>query len=243
MNYQTNALLKLRERTGFEACDAGILIWQKNFAAMSFVFLILLVVVAAVFLNLPFKNNILVYCGFIWFLKPVFDRFALQIIQVRFFKKEIRGRSLFKGFPKLFFTALPGDLLWRRFSAFRSVIMPLRLLENLKGKKLKARKASLENGEIKFGGFLTVFCVAAECFIFAGEITFITLLSGIFKLPYFFSITGDFSTLLFLIFYSINFIIIETLYVCAGFSIYINSRVIVEGWHLQLLLDGEAEKK
>jgi hypothetical protein len=33
----------------------------------------------------------------------------------------------------------------------------------------------------------------------------------------------------------VNFLVVESIYVCMGFGLYLNSRVEVEGWDLELL--------
>jgi hypothetical protein len=38
--------------------------------------------------------------------------------------------------------------------------------------------------------------------------------------------------------YGFNYFLIESLYVCMGFGLYVNSRMEREGWDLQLLFQG-----
>jgi hypothetical protein len=39
-----------------------------------------------------------------------------------------------------------------------------------------------------------------------------------------------------------NYMLVETLYVCMGFSLYINSRIEVEGWDIEIMFRGFSEK-
>jgi hypothetical protein len=114
--------------------------------------------------------------------------------------------------------------------------MPLRILESLKGAKLKQRKQSLDRGGIKFCVTLTILCGALEIILWCGEILFLYLLDDLFDINLLSSGDGHSKFWHVYILYLINYIIVETIYVCAGFSLYINARIIVEGWDLQIQL-------
>ncbi|GMO26087.1 MAG: hypothetical protein Ta2B_06070 [Termitinemataceae bacterium] len=242
MNLYKNVFFPLRERTGFGACDCGLLLWRSNFLPLAISFAIPLTVLAAAGSFLSADINTIIFTSVTWWLKPLFDRLALHIIQIRFFNKDAQGKTLYKGIFKNTLKALAGDLLWRRFSIKRSVIMPIRILESLKGQKLLKRKKTLERGGIGFGIFLTIFCLCLEVLLFASTLVFYYFLEEVSSYLEIFS--GENSSFwLCAIPYLINYIIVETMYVCCGFSLYINSRVIVEGWDLQLILDVGGIKK
>jgi hypothetical protein len=173
----------------------------------------------------------------LWFLKPLFDRPALHIVSVRFFETGSGTARLLRGLGKNIFRGLPGDLLWRRFSPLRSVIMPLRILEKLTGRETGKRKRNLARGGLYFGVFLTVWGIALETVLLGGEILFSLIMIDIIQEDYFSSL-GDFFSRMELFFFAawcLNYILVESVYVCMGFGLYINSRVEVEGWDLEIL--------
>ncbi|MDR2143207.1 MAG: hypothetical protein LBP29_02425 [Treponema sp.] len=243
MSAVPQSALVLRRRSGWEAADSGILLWQKNMAVL------------LCFYGIPL--GLLTFCGFflpedfityfgiaLWWLKPFFDRFALHVISLRFFQPEARFPRLFRGLGKSLIRGIAGDLLWRRLSPCRSSRMPLIVLEGLKGPPLKKRRLLMNSGGLYFGFPITVICIALNAVLIYGEIAFIY---GIFELiqPGFLGDIWDFSvglTKYTLPLSWINQIFIETIYVCMGFGIYINSRVETEGWDIELLFKKYTEK-
>jgi hypothetical protein len=238
--------LVLRRRSPWEAADAGLLLWRANF----FYFL--------PFFALPFwlcafglrllPEKILPWSWFIlWYLKPLFDRPILHVISVRFFEPRSGTGRLLRDLGKTIFRGLPGDLLWRRFSPLRSAVMPLRILEKLRGKGIKQRKAYLEKGGLYFCAFLTIWGAALELVFLAGEVLFSLIMIELLQEDYISSLGGFFinSEIFFFAAWCFNYMLVESIYVCTGFGLYINSRVELEGWDIEILFRKftEARKK
>jgi hypothetical protein len=190
-------------------------------------------------------GDFITYFGFVlWWLKPFFDRFALHVISLRFFQPDARFPRLFKGLGKSLRRGIIGDLLWRRFSPCRSSRMPLVVLEGLRGPSLKKRRSLMNPRGLSFGFPITVICLVLNSVLVYGELAFIY---GIFELvqPGFLGDIWEFSirlTKYTLPLSWFNQIFLETLYVCMGFGIYINSRVETEGWDIELLFKKCTEK-
>jgi hypothetical protein len=177
--------------------------------------------------------------GALWWFKPLFDRFTLQTIAKLFFNKNASVKEIARSFFPSVFRGLAGDLTWRRFSPLRGATLPLRILEQVKRKTFKARKETLLNGGLSFTLFLTALCAFMEIIFLISSFVFIftfimlfnidlTLNSGqsIFDSP----VVTVILTLCF-----INFCIVETLWMAMSFAVYINSRVITEGWDLEII--------
>ncbi|MCL2793533.1 MAG: hypothetical protein FWD87_10650 [Spirochaetaceae bacterium] len=238
--------LKLRQRSGWEAADSGILLWRNNF--VFFIILMVLPFIAiAVFLRfLPLPDARPWSYIILWWLKPFFARPVLHVISVRFFEPQAPFSRITKGFFKTLFVALPGDLLWRRLSIWRAARMPIRTLEHLSGKAARMRIRTLETGGLNFCASLTIVTTAIFFSLFIGEILFAAIILEMTQIMPFSSLWQYIEQIELLVFLMVclNFILIETLYVCMGFGIYINSRVEVEGWDIQLLLQNfEKQKK
>ncbi|MCL2764272.1 MAG: hypothetical protein FWD40_03195 [Treponema sp.] len=227
-----------------EAADAGILLWRENFSLFLLFFGIPLWV-CAFSLRLFLPDGYQYYSWLvIWLFKPLFDRIALHIVSVRFFNRDADKKLLIRGLWKTLLRGLAGDLLWRRFSPLRSAMMPVRVLErNIKqGKSLKERKIILKNGGIDYCFILTIWGIAVEAALLLGGSAFLFTLNelmfnGIF-IPESFA---DIEIYLFAA-WCLNLILTETIYVCMGFSLYINSRIEVEGWDLEIKFRNFAEK-
>ncbi|GMO50605.1 MAG: hypothetical protein Ta2G_08230 [Termitinemataceae bacterium] len=231
---QDSTFFPLRERTNFAALDSGLLLWRANILILFCVFAIPIAFLTAIGALVPFEINDLVFYLVIWWLKPLFDRMALHIVSVSFFNKEAKGKTLLRGIRGSIMSGLAGDLLWRRFSIRRSAVMPLRVLEAHGGKKLLERKKALEAGGLNFGLFLTVFCFILECMLYISDLVFYAVFNQMLNLSLLIKAESKLLFWIEYLPYIINYIFVETLYVSAGFALYINSRVIVEGWDLQI---------
>jgi hypothetical protein len=242
-----SGVLVLRRRCGWEACDSGVLLWRRNFLPL---FLFSGVPVLALAAALGFVNAapLFVPCLILWWLKPLWDRLILHVISIRFFEPESSLRRLFSGLWRTLLRGLPGDLLWRRFSPWRAARLAVRVLETEKsaGKNLRRsyrqRISSLAGGGLGFCVFLTTFGIVLEFVTLAGEAGFCFLMQRIFDPSLDMELTelaGRFS-LFFAALYGINLALLEGLYMCMGFGLYIRSRVEVEGWDIQLLLQKAA---
>ena len=241
-----NPAVVFRRRNGWEAADMGVFLWRKNcfpifiFAGIPW---IILFVTAQITTRLGIEWLSTTTVLFIWWIKPLLDRFILHIVSIRFFEPHCLFKRLFKGLHKTIFTGLFGDLFLRRFSLSRSAVMPLRVLERLKGGYFKRRKQLLARNGLGFGTPLTLICLGMIAALNAGELVF---LSSVFNMiqgtsANVFDFINDHGSIVTSL-YLFNNILMETLYVCMGFSLYINSRVETEGWDIELLFKTYAEK-
>jgi len=234
-----------KQKDSREAADSGLLLWRESFINFLPFFAIPFWICAFALRLLPGKMQYFSWL-ILWLLKPLFDRIILHIISIRFFESGAGTRRLMRGLGKSLLRGLPGDLLWRRFSPLRSAMMPMRVLEPRKksGKENVQRKKLLKKGDINFCFFLTLWGVAVEITLLFGEIIFFVLMADLFTNANI-SFTGEFwgkAEIYIFATWCINYIIIETIYVCMGFSLYINSRINVEGWDLEIMFRGFAEK-
>jgi hypothetical protein len=234
----SDSVLALRRRSVWEAADSGILLWRESF--LYFLPLFVLPVWITAF-SLRFIPESFRWFSWIvlWWLKPFFDRFALHVVSSLFFRtpEQAGFRFVLRGLAGSVFRGLPGDLLWRRFSPFRSARMPLRVLERLRGGQFRDRKRSLATGGLNFCAFLTILGLVLEGGLLGGEAVFFTATAEIFFPDFSWSLWNRLlnAELYAYAAYCFNYILVESLCVCMGFGLYINSRVETEGWDLQIL--------
>jgi hypothetical protein len=227
----------MRRRGVWEAADSGVLLWRKNFLYI-IPFFAFPVWIAAFGLRLISDDlRYLSWLG-LWWLKPFFDRLVLHLISARFFEPPSEtGSSLLRGLRGNLLRGLLGDLLWRRFSLTRSSRMPLRVLERLGSKRFRERKKDLAAGGLNFGFFVTFLCFLLECFLLGGESLFVYSMVDILSPDYFLDFGEFLAQAEWFIFtaYCVNYMLVESLYAAMGFGVYINNRVEIEGWDLQIL--------
>ena len=249
MNSFFRSILHLRRRSVWEAADSGILLWRKCFPYFIPLFAIPLYITAFIIWFLS-GGNIFLSCLILWWLKPFFDRSVLHIVSRKFFGTEALGAGsnfydtpgsgdpeslslICKGLFKTLFTGLIGDLLWRRFSPARGSRMPIRILEAPGRRQYKQRKVSLNQGGLNFCYLISILGLCIEALLLVSQI-FFGYFFLMFILPFMeYYLWGSINIIIYAAF-CLNYFLAESLYVCMGFGIYINSRVEVEGWDLQL---------
>jgi hypothetical protein len=228
--------LHLRRRSGWEAADSGVLLWRRNAGALLLFFALPYALLVTGVCFLPQIMLPVALFG-LWWLRPLLDRLILHVISVRFFDYDAPLSRLARKLGSSLRAGLAGDLLWRRFSPWRGGRMPEREQEKLTGKAARKRIHVLESGGLGFSLTVTMLGMALNCTLWAGELlfTFIVLdmlvlgsLNDLFEnhTRFFFILTVAMS--------EINFLIVESLYICMSFGVYINSRLETEGWDLQL---------
>ena len=228
-----------------EASDAGLYLWRQNFSAF-IPFFIIPFLLFAFLLRIILPDNFRYFSWLIvWLLKPLFDRLVLHVISVRFFDKDTKIKQLLHGLWKSIFRGLAGDILWRRFSPLRSAMMPVRVLEqNIKTRaRYKERRKNLDKGGIGYCFFLTIWGIAVEAALLTGIFFFIISMSENFTGNSIFSLESYAIIEIFLFSaWCVNLVLVESIYVCMGFSLYINSRTETEGWDIEIMLRNIADK-
>jgi hypothetical protein len=241
----------LRHMDSREAADAGLLLWRENFINFILFFVFSFWLCAFFLRLLPGKALYFSYL-ILWWLKPLFDRIILHVISIRFFENGANLSRLRRGLGKSILRGLPGDLLWRRFNPLRSVMMPVRMLE-LAGKQgktsriLTERKKTLKTGGIDYCFFLSFWGIAVEIALLIGEILFFRVMATTFmeNSSSFLQLIEDSpakAEIYIFALWCVNCMLVETIDVCMGFSLYINSRIEVEGWDLEIKFRSFAEK-
>jgi hypothetical protein len=245
-----SGILALRKRGLWEAFDSGTLLWKDNFFYFIPFFAIPIWIAAFALLLIPYDFRWLSWLA-LWWLKPLFDRLCLQVISSRFFRpsresspvngKKMQAvdtsspmRVILKGLPRNFFPYLLGDLLWRRFSPFRSTNMCLRLLERLKPKQYHERKKVLVQGGLNYSAILSFLALPLEVMLLGGEFIFVLIMFQFFlpNINWALHFDGENIMLAFYAAYCVNYILVESLFVSMGFGLYINCRNETEGWDI-----------
>ncbi len=237
MNNVHDSALPLRSRSVWEAVDSGVLLWRSNFVYFIPFFAVPVWVVACGLRLFSGELFFIPYLG-LWWLKPLFDRIVLHIVSKRFFgdSSMLKLNDLFRGISEMR-RGLLGDLLWRRFSPGRAARMPVRVLERLGARQFAQRKKVLEGGGINFCSFISVLGLALEAALLLGEILFALMTASLFfpTAVEYLEENKQITEIFIFAAFCFNYILVESLYVCMGFGLYINSRVEVEGWDLELL--------
>ncbi|MDH3534441.1 MAG: DUF4129 domain-containing protein [Gammaproteobacteria bacterium] len=229
-------------RSGWQALDLGFLMaraWWRPLYLASLLSLLPL----ALALLVVFSGSPLWALAIVWWLKPFWERLPLFIASRRLFDEESGVWSSMKSLPLK--DILPW-LLWRRFSVQRAFDNPVTVLEELKG-GLRRQRLRILHGKYSDVALANQFV----CFCFELLVCF-----GIIVMLDFFTpdtldlrIYDRFNdlTLLGEWIYALAGIAAITLVMpfhsMAGFALYLNRRIELEAWDIEISFRSLAERK
>jgi len=185
----------------------------------------------------------------IWLFKPIYDRFYLHYFSRRIFGQKITVKQVLKQAPKFLFKRSFPLLSWLRFSPSRSMILPIRDLEDLKGKDYSQRKTVIK----RVGGgnaFMMMSALAlGEAILILSLFTILISLNPQLEWPFkgvglelLHNVINFFTELyshwaikvLTVVVPAFVYLLFEPFYVGAGFCLYLNSRSTQEAWDIEL---------
>lgn len=245
--------IRFRTRTYWEAVDLGARLVAEHpfyYAALMFCTIFpIYFLLTLIFWQHPFWIIVL-----LWWLKPMFEGGVLHAMSTHLFAPmpSFSG-SLKQAWRLLFRRRIIGDLLWRRFSIHRALLLPVTLLEQLPPQEHKKRAASVSRYGNTQSAWLTFFGIHFEnMLLYALLIAMVWLLLGKdaseVVLPGGRAWTGLEQQFFWLLqkeqtwiwhLENILYLLVLTLwtpfYVAMGFSLYLQARTVSEAWDIRLI--------
>jgi hypothetical protein len=236
----------LRQRNPWEAIDLGIAMarewWRDTYAAWLAVFVPLSV--AACWLLPPQWAFVLV-----WWLEPALDRIILHVVSSAVFGSRPRLRETLRSFFSYGRNGLLLSLVPPlRFSLSRSFGLPVRQLENARGHTARLRANQLRKRAMNQAMWLTLVCLMFEVVVFFSLIGLYDLLvpaatqDSFDPFELFQGTPSHARAYLLVALYLGAIALIEPLYVAGGFALYLNRRMALEGWDLEVQLRRIAQR-
>jgi len=237
-NLQVNACI----RSGWQAIDLGFLMarawWRQLYLAGLLSILPLTVVLLLVFATSPLWVLV-----FIWWLKPFWERLPLFAASRMLFAEESGTWARMKSLPLN--DALPW-LLWRRFSVQRAFDNPVTVLEDLRSAARRRRLRVLHGkySDVALGNQFVCFCF--ELLLAFGIVLMIDFFTpdtlGIRYTDSFgdLTLTGQWVCTL----AGISAItLVMPFHTMAGFALYLNRRIELEAWDIEISFRNIANRK
>lgn len=230
--------VSLRQRSSWEALDLGLAIarqWWPTLLAS----LILVAGPIVLFVNFLCAQRPWLALLILWWLKPLFERLPLLIISRRFFGEHLGPLEALRLVQRPFLAGLFGQLTWRRLSPLRSYLAPVEALEGLWGPARGARANLIARAQTFAASTCTVVFFFAELAIFISVFAFLAMVwpgeTELGKWPAEL-LRGEAGWHLIVtnVVYVAAMILVMPFYAAAGFSLYINRRVDLEGWDIDL---------
>jgi Domain of unknown function (DUF4129) len=230
----------LRPRQPWEAVDLGFVMARQWGMALYAAFLAVFLPVA-VALHLVFGERLWLAATLTWWLKPLYDRFALHVVSRAVFGEVPTVRATLAAAREILSPGLLASLTLHRFNLARSLVLPVWQLEKSRGRAARERRAILGRRMRGHAVGLTCICANFEVVVMFSLAALAALLypaageAGIDVLGWWRDGKPGWD-----IVDSIGYLaavaVIEPLYVAAGFALYLNRRAILEGWDVELAL-------
>lgn len=232
----------LRPRHSNEAIDLGVRIainWFKPLYGAWLSFTLPIIAIIWGLLSWAEASHFAILFT-IWWMKPLYDRIALFVISRAVFGDAPTVTKSLKAIPTLLTkTGLFRALTWARFTPYRSLTMPVDVLEGIRGRSARVRRSAISNYIgvnavfLTLAGFIIeqVFPICAMAFM-----AMLSIDSSINSSILLDILQGDIDYLhaLPVGLYILGLLLWEPIYVAAGFSLYLKRRSDLEAWDIEL---------
>jgi hypothetical protein len=232
--------LELRPRDAYEATDLGARLLQRHAARVYrpwavFMVPIMLVCISTITIA-PWLGALA-----IWWLKPLYDRLVLFVLSRAVFGQQVTVADVARHWREWAGRSLFAALTWRRIDFARAFVLPLDLLERLKGKPRRLRNKVLQKNARSAAVLTQVAYIHIESIFYLSMLMLVYLFMpnnvAVDLSPWFFgegvplwwsAVTCGF--------YIVALSLAEPAYVASGFVLYLNRRVELEAWDIELAL-------
>ncbi|HRZ07512.1 MAG TPA: DUF4129 domain-containing protein [Candidatus Competibacteraceae bacterium] len=233
-----------RPRNAWEATDLGMAMVRQEFQP---VYAAWFAVALPLFLLLHLLcwGNWHWISWLMWWLKPLLDRLPLYILSHALFGNLPTRRQFWRALPGLLHRQAFAALTWRRFDLARSFTLPVSQLEGLNGQARRQRLRDLGQPGRGPAVWLTLVCLHVEIALDLALITLVWMLIPDFVTLEFFDLFDDSNEWRQLWLNLAGFCglsLVEPFYVAGGFTLYLNRRVWLEAWDLELGFRRMAER-
>ena len=229
--------IEVRPRTGWQALDLGIKLAQRWYLPLLVCFALPLLAVATVCaLLIPDSPNLAVF--FVWWFKPLYERVPLSFLSTAIFGDVPTIREAFSRWRSCVLPGLLPALTYLRLSPTRSFKAPILVLEGLTGEAKKKRFQVLNESQNSEGTWLTILCVHIEAFLNIGLVVTVAMflppdaIGSVWE-SYLEGLSGWQAWANSALYFACV-ILIGPIYVAAGFALYLNRRVELEAWDIEL---------
>ncbi|MCZ6617196.1 MAG: DUF4129 domain-containing protein [Gammaproteobacteria bacterium] len=226
-----------RPRNHWEALDLGLLIARRWYRLLLTSWLCFaLPVFGCCWMLLPDSPLLAIFV--VWWLKPVYERIPLKILSSAIFGSVPTLRGALRETRKCVFPGILSGLTYRRFSPNRSFAAPVLVLEGLDGEVRRKRLEVLQPKAGSAAFWLTLLGLHIEGFLIFGLIVGIYFfIPAELEIDWWSVIVGGSSGeqdwfvngLMFM-----AMAVVAPVYVSAGFALYLNRRIELEAWDIEL---------
>ena len=234
-----HAIAVLRPRTPWEAVDFGWQLGKRLYRPMMAAWFLVAAPLALATLAANWSHPWIAVL-MLWLLRPVLDTPVLFVLSRGLFSQPSDLRALLPQLRTVLGSELAARLTLRRFDPQRSYKLPVGFLEGLRGRPRRQRAQLLVQRQGSQASELTYVCLGLELVVLLGGFGLVFLMLPEAMHPdweTFFDNASWTHPLWGRIAFALFFIamsVVQPLYVCGGFGLYLNRRTLLEGWDIQL---------
>lgn len=231
--------IDIRPRRPWEAVDLGILMARRWWGQLVSIWLIIVTPIFFLLCFLP-TEYLLLQGVILWWLKPLFERPLLYVLSRTVFGEFPSTREAINAAPKLALKQIFMSLIWRRLSMTRSFDLPVIQLEGLRGKQRSERLTVLHREGVTPASALTIFILHIQQFLsFAIVGLLVIFIPETIEVDWFelFMAYENENRAIIIAFNFIGMLCsasVAPFYVASGFALYLNRRVKLEAWDLEI---------
>lgn len=234
--------IRPRLRSRYEAMDLGFVIARQWWRSL---FLAWLIPSGVVFLiaSLLVGERQWLTLLLVWWFKPLWDCAQLYIGSRQLFGESVSVGSAIRAMPGMLRADWFAWSTWRRFSPGRSFVMPVTALEKLTGKRRRQRIGVLDQREGGSSAWLTIACAHIEA-IFAMGAAFLLmwLLPDSIGVEWYNTDGPLWWQVVTNVLGWLVMSVVAPFYTMAGFALYINRRIELEGWDIEIRFRALAQR-
>ncbi|MBS1784960.1 MAG: hypothetical protein JST24_05995 [Acidobacteria bacterium] len=227
--------LALRLRGAWEAVDSGYALLRAH-GRLVYALWLAAFAPAAAALYWTFWNRAWIALLLLWWLLPIFGRFALHALAKATFGEQPTVRSTLKDAKGIYRHGTVAGLLWRRIGLNRAFTLPIWQLEGQGGSGYRRRAPVLLRRTHGPSALFTVFSfLLLIVFSMAIWIGILYLApEGLLDQAKNLVATGGGPGPLFYLLPAVAMAVLEPFYLAGGFGLYLNRRIQLEAWDLDL---------
>lgn len=238
--------LEIRPRSAWEAMDLGLLMARRWWLPMTKAWLLVSAPILLVALLIP-TDKWWINALLIWWLKPLYERPLLHILSHAVFNDLPDTRSTLTAARTFIVKQWLLSLSWRRFSPTRSMDLPVLQLEGLRSTRRQERLDVLHREDASPANWISFFGLLMELSLWSGMITLIWALIprelNIEWAGLFFSDESVQLIELQIILWYCALALTAPFYVACGFALYLNRRIKLEAWDIDIAFRRIANKR
>ncbi|GAA6186554.1 MULTISPECIES: hypothetical protein [Aliiglaciecola] len=228
-----NLTLEIRPRNSWRSFDLGCRMALRWYRSLISFWLVVTLPIFVLACAIDIVWGVVAF----WWLKPLYERGLLHILSRQVFGETVTAKDAIRAWPRLLKKQWFASITWRRLSPTRGFDLAIQQLEGLDGVARSKRLSILHRTIDDNTAWWTFICLGWELIIIFGLVALISYVvpAGV-EFDYWLVITSDNwgTELTFNLFTYLAYLLIAPIYIAGSFAAYLNRRVILEAWDIEI---------